>query len=150
MSMLGIIGVGLFMLIVGLVIHLLFSNVPSVISVNKEISKELFETPSRLKFKSTWFSDDYVTPYFYHYGWQPLKTVGKPIWGLEDNWVENISYRLGNGNFEYEKRRWATVGDCLKHNQNVYAECKKNNESLEKQRREIYENKKAALKKANS
>lgn len=138
------------MALVIIVIHIIFKDDLPNLS-NKEISEDLFNKPSKLKFESSWFSDDYVTPYFYHNGWwQPLKRIGKPIWGLEDHWVENISYSLGNGNFEYEKKRWATVGDCLQHNRNVYEQFKKDNESLARQRKEVAERKSAALKKANS
>lgn len=137
------------MALVIIVIHIIFKDDLPNLS-NKEISENLFNKPSKLKFESSWFSDDYVTPYFYNHGWHALKRIGKPIIGLEDHWVENISYSLGNGNFEYEKKRWATVGDCLQHNRDIYEQCRKDNESLARQRKEVAERKSAALKKANS
>lgn len=119
--------------------------------VNDIISQDLYGKPSQLKFKTTWFSEDYVTPYFYHNGWQPLLCVEKPNVMNDYEYVaKNITYRLGNGNFEYEKKRWNTVGVCLENNKKVWEDVKKLQKQKEIDDQKEYMRKKEALKKANS
>lgn len=133
--------------IVGLIIYLKMKNIdPS----------KFDDVPSRLKFKPSSFSDDYVTPYFYHrYKWHPLLKLVKPATSLFGCFhIEDITYELGDGNFDMEKRKWATVGDCLRHNQEVNEELKKYYERLNKRlKADILERenkKKEAYKRANS
>lgn len=114
------------------------------------ISQDLYEVPSQLKFKSSWFSDEYVTPYFYHYGWQPLLQLRKPMLKKYDYEIKDLSYRLGSGNFDGEKKRWATVGACLEHNQRIKFNYKESQKELEQSRIDDQKYKAEAFKRANS
>lgn len=145
-----LVGLIIFMIVVvSLIMYL--TNSSSTVSQEKEISKSLFEKPSQLKFKTTWFSEDYVTPYFYHNGWHPLLAVDRPNVMNDYEYVaKNITYRLGNGNFEYEKKRWATVGDCLKNNKQVWEDVKRLQKQKDEDDKKEYRRKQEALKRANS
>lgn len=115
------------------------------------IAENLYEKPSQLKFKTTWFSDDYVTPYFYHNGWKPLLCVDKPnVMNDHEYTIKNITYRLGNGNFEYEKKRWNNVGTCLENNQRVWEDVKKLRKQKQIDDQKEYMRKQEAYKRANS
>lgn len=117
-----------------------------------EIPQNLYGVPSQLKFKEAWFGGGYVTPYFYHNGkWRTLNRVGSDFCnGLKDNYIEGIAWKLGDGNFDYEKRQWATVAACLEHNRKVEEDCIRINKSLKQQRKEARDRKEAAWKRANS
>jgi hypothetical protein len=96
-------------------------------------------------------SDDYVTPYFYHNGWKPLLSVDKPNVMNDYEYVgKHISYKLGNGNFEYEKKRWATVGLCLEHNEQVWEDVKRLRKEKKEYDEKAYRRKQEALKRANN
>lgn len=144
----------IFAIISGLLISILiayFTSKSTLERVEKPIEPNLYNVSSRLKFKRTWFSEDYVTPYFFHYNrWVSIKTIGKPVLGLEDNWLKDLTYSLGSGKFDYEKKRWATLGACLEYNRNVYKELEENNISLKRQRNDLYNKKEEAFKRANS
>ncbi len=112
-------------LVIGLIIYLAIKSENSVTKDDYVVPDEYYEIPSQLRFKPSWFSDDFVTPYFYHNGlWHALLGINRPMLENEDYEIENIAYRLGNGVFDAEKVKWATVGDCLKHNQQVHKELK--------------------------
>lgn len=141
-------------IISGLLISILiayFTSKPTLERVEKPIEPNLYNVPSRLKFEKTWFSGDYVTPYFFYYNrWVSIRTIGKPVLSLEDNWIKDLTYSLGSGDFNYEKKRWATVGACIEHNRNVYKELEENNISLKRQRKDLHKKKEEAFKRANS
>jgi hypothetical protein len=134
----------------GLVIYLANKSDGAPTNNGYAVPDNLFQVPSRLKFKANWFSDDYVTPYFYHNGWIPLLSVIRPILDDDDYEIENISYSLGSGNFDYEKKRWATVGDCLKHNHEVRKELKQRLKEQKEERLRRENRKREAYKRANS
>lgn len=141
------------LLLAALTIYLANKYAGSNLVISESEIPESYETmPSGLKFESAWFSSDYVTPYYYHphRGWTAIKTIGKPILGLEDNWLEDVTYKLGNGNFSGEKARWATVADCIRHQIKMKSELKRINISLAKQREDLYRSKQEAFKRANS
>lgn len=117
-----------------------------------EIPQNLYGVPSQLKFKEAWFGGGYVTPYFYHNGrWISLKSIGSDFCdSFKDNYIEPISWRLGNGNFDYEKTKWATVAACLEHNRDVKKRCAEKNISLKRQREDKRNREQAAWKRANS
>jgi hypothetical protein len=125
-----------------------------VIRLNfKKVDPTKFDhIPSRLKFKHSLFSDDYVTPYFYHrYRWHPLLKLVKPAdVCFGDFEVKNITYLLGDGYFFLPKEKWATVGDCLRHNQEVYKELKNHREYTKQCLLEKENKKKEAFKRANN
>jgi hypothetical protein len=134
----------------GLTIYLSNKSKPLVNKNDDVIPDKYYEIPSQLKFKSSWFSDNYVTPYFYNNGWHPLLTVNKPILDYEDYEIKNISYRLGDGNFDYEKKKWSTLGDCLKHNQEAYKQLKVKRKEWNEDRLRKEKQKIEAYKRANS
>jgi hypothetical protein len=145
-----IIGSVVFMILV-MVVVIYLTNDDVNINKSNETPEHLFSKPSNIKFETSWFSDDYVTPHFLYNGrWISLNRVGKPRLGLENNWVENVNFSLGNGDFDYEKEKWGTIGQCLEHNKKVNLECEENNKSLSQQRKSHEEGKRAAFKRANS
>ena len=117
-----------------------------------EIPQSLYGVPSQIKFKNAWFGGGYVTPHFYHNGsWHTLNHVGSDFCNaLKDNYIEPIAWKLGNGNFDYEKKQWATVGACLEHNRDIDKRCTEKNISLKQQRKERRDREKAAWNRANS
>jgi hypothetical protein len=146
-----LIAVIVFMVLVVLITMYLTNSSFTNSDGKKEIPKSLYEKPSKLKFKTTWWSDDHVTPYFYHNGWQPLLSVDKPNVMNDYEYVaKNISYRLGNGNFEYEKKRWATVGLCLEHNEQVWEDVKRLRKEKKEYDEKAYRRKQEALERANN
>lgn len=151
MELLTIAGIVAFMILVVFVVIKLDSGNGSILLDSGEIPERLYEVPSRLKFESTWFSDDYVTPYFYHNGmWISLKRVDYDFTDpTGDRYLSPISWKLGDGNFDHEKKKWSTVGACLEHNREMRKECNKQNVSLAKEREERRRKKEEAWRRAN-
>jgi hypothetical protein len=127
---------------------------PSMKEINEpeDIPEELFKIPSNIFIRPTWFSNDYVCFYFMYKGQKhSIWEIKEPMLNGEDYAVSDKTVKLGNGDFEYEKnKRWATLGDCLKHNLEMWKGYKIKQQELEKQRERNRLAKQEAYKRANS
>lgn len=141
----------LMVIVIGLTIYLTNKFGTNTSETTSIISEHLFEKPSQLKFEPSWFSDDYVVPYFYHNGWHAILELKRPILDYDNYTLKNMTLRLGNGDFEYEKtKKWATVGDCLEHNKKMKLEYSEKQVKLEQSRIDEKKRKIEAFKRANS
>jgi hypothetical protein len=145
-----VLGVLFFIVVLSAILYLNYKSDSISVDEDYVVPENLFHVPSRLKFESSSFSDDYVTPYFYYNGWKPLLRVERPMLDTQDYEIEKIVYNLGNGKFDYEKKRWATVGDCLKHNHEVRLELEKKRKESKEEKLRQENRKREAYKRANS
>lgn len=132
---------------------------PNIIGSNDLIfpkEKEVIDdkTPSRLKFKKSWFSKHYVTPYFYHKGkWITLNTVSEPFGSpFKKREIEPISWKLdtySENPFLFEKQKYSTLCSCLENNRKAEEECIRVNKNIAEEKERNRLKRKEAMKKLN-
>lgn len=141
------------MIVVIIVITILFfwKVVPASLSYTK--SKVSDQPKFQFKIVQSWFSGDYVTFKFsndYGISWKYILKEGSDFCdSFKDHFAEPVAYKLGSGDFDYEKRSFDTYEKCIEHNKKVFETVKNSNISLKKQRLERDERLKKAWKKAN-
>lgn len=107
----------------------------------------------KLKIVRSWFSDEYVEFKYTKNGifWKKIYYCEPPFLGCLDNdyiW-EPLSYRLGNGNFDYEKEMFSTYEKIKKFEEQEWKKYIEGNESIKRQREEMRQKRLDALKRAN-
>lgn len=137
------------------IIKLIKESINSKTTNSESINKIKKEKYFKLRFNLSWFSHNYVTPEYSDNGgitWKPLLTFGPRIGAdvLDNHILEPISYRLGNGDFDYEKNyKWNTLEKCIEHNEKVKRDLIQFNKSLKQQREERNNRRKEALRRLN-
>lgn len=138
-------------LIIIITIFFFWKIVPTSLSyIKPKISNQ-----SKFQFKivSAWFGGGYVTFKFsndYGVTWKYILREGSDMLdNFANHFTEPVAYKLGNGNFDYEKEKFNTYEKCIEHNNNVIEQIKISNISLEKQRLQKAENLKNAWERAS-
>lgn len=109
----------------------------------------------KLKIVPSWFSDDNVSFEYTANGgwtWNYIYSARSPFLGfLKYNWTwEIVSYRLGDGKFEGEKIKWGSYKRIQEYHAKEMKEYEAGQASIERQRKELQQKKKDALRRANT
>jgi hypothetical protein len=105
----------------------------------------------KLKIVPSWFSSDYVV-FKYKKGifWHTIHCCSETGYGIYDmcKW-DYLTYRIGEGNFDYEKEKFSTYDKIKEFEAEEWKELIDNNKKLKEEQKEYEEKKKKSYERAN-
>jgi hypothetical protein len=106
----------------------------------------------KLEVVPSWFSNDYVSFRYTTNGvtWKTIQCARAPFLSDDDWKMEHVAYRLGDGNFTYEKAQWDSKEKIEAYEANERQHAKTGQVALEEERVQREVRRKEAFKRANS